>query len=129
MNIATLAGVVSTVLFAGSMLPMLVRAARTRDLTSYSRSHLVLTNVGNLVHSVYVVHLPVGPIWALHGFYLVTTSLMLIWHCRHAPAGTLMRSRARRDRSSMERVRSLQTPRWTVRANGDSSLLAESPCS
>lgn len=41
-------------------------------------------NVGNGVQSVYVVSLPVGPIWFLHGFYLVTTALMLVWHRIHA---------------------------------------------
>ena len=37
MNTATIAGAASTLLFAGSTLPMVVRAARTRDLSSYSR--------------------------------------------------------------------------------------------
>ena len=40
MNTATIAGVVSTLMFAASTLPMVVRAARTRDVSSYSRSHL-----------------------------------------------------------------------------------------
>jgi hypothetical protein len=128
MNVATLAGVVSTALFASSMLPMLVRAARTRDLTSYSRSHLVLTNVGNVVHSVYVVHLPIGPIWALHGFYLATASLMLIWHLKHAPADPA-RSGAKRASSSKASVRRLQAPQWTVRADRDASMFVQVPCS
>jgi hypothetical protein len=29
------------------------------------------------VHTIYVVHLPLGPIWWLHAFYLVRTALML----------------------------------------------------
>ena len=37
MNAATMAGVASTLMFAGSTLPMVVRAARTRDMSSYSR--------------------------------------------------------------------------------------------
>ena len=57
---------VSTTVFAGSMLPMLLKAARTRDLSSYSTGNLVLANIGNAVHSVYVFHLPAGPIWFLH---------------------------------------------------------------
>ena len=77
-SIAILAGTASTVLFAASVLPMLVKAARTRDLTSYSRGNLVLANVGNAVHSVYVAQLPAGPIWALHSFYVLTSALMLI---------------------------------------------------
>jgi hypothetical protein len=80
-----LAGIVSTTVFAGSMLPMLAKAARTHDLTSYSLGHLLLANVGNAVHSVYVFHLPPGPIWFLHGFYLVTSALMLFWWVRHRP--------------------------------------------
>ena len=44
---AIVAGALSTVLFAASVLPMLIKAARTRDLSSYSRGNLVLANVGN----------------------------------------------------------------------------------
>ncbi|RYP85580.1 hypothetical protein EKO23_12180 [Nocardioides guangzhouensis] len=76
---------VSTVLFVGSYLPMLVKAFRTRDLTSYSLGNLVLANVGNAVHSVYVFSLPVGPIWFLHGFYVLGTLLMLVWHRLFVP--------------------------------------------
>jgi uncharacterized protein with PQ loop repeat len=89
-SIAVLAGTVSTVLFALSTLPMLVKAARTKDLASYSRGNMVLANVGNAVHSIYVFQLPAGPIWALHGFYLISSALMLFWHLRYArrPART-----------------------------------------
>src|SRR3712207_6809072 len=83
-TLAILAGTASTVLFAASVLPMLVKAARTRDLSSYSRGNLVLANVGNLVHSVYVAQLPAGPIWALHSFYVLTSALMLVWHLHYA---------------------------------------------
>ena len=69
MNAATIAGVASTLMFAGSTLPMVVRAARTRDVSSYSRSHLVMTNAGNAVHTVYVASLPPGPVWLLHCMY------------------------------------------------------------
>lgn len=83
-----LAGIASTAVFASSMLPMLVKAHRTRDLASYSLGNIVLANVGNAVHSVYVFSLPPGPIWALHGFYLVTSALMLVWLFRYgAPRG------------------------------------------
>lgn len=64
---------------------MLGKAARTKDLGSYSRGHLVLANVGNLFYSVYVFHLPPGPIWALHTFYLASSALMLLWSLRYAP--------------------------------------------
>jgi len=86
MNIALpiIAGAISTAVFAISALPMLVKVARTRDMTSYSLSNIVLSNVGNVVHSIYVFHLPPGPIWLLHSFYLVTTGLMLVWYLRYA---------------------------------------------
>lgn len=59
---------------------MLVKAFRTRDLASYSRSNLLIANVGHGVHSVYVFSLPFEPIWFLHGFYLASTAVMLVWH-------------------------------------------------
>ena len=40
---------------------MLIKAARTKELASYSRGNLVLANVGNAVHSIYVLQLPAGP--------------------------------------------------------------------
>jgi uncharacterized protein with PQ loop repeat len=79
------AGAISTVVFALSALPMLAKAARTRDMTSYSLGNILLSNVGNVVHSIYVFHLPAGPVWVLHSFYLVSTALMLIWYLRYAP--------------------------------------------
>lgn len=83
MNIPVLAGAFSTMLFAVSMLPMLRKAARTRDLASYSLGYLAMTNLANVVHSLYVFSLPAGPIWLLHGFYLVASALMLIWFLRY----------------------------------------------
>ena len=78
-----LAGAASTVIFAGSTLPMLVKAWRTRDLGSYSLGNILLANIGNIVHSVYIFSLPPGPIWALHSFYVVSTGLMLVWYLRY----------------------------------------------
>jgi hypothetical protein len=83
MSTATVAGVMSTCLFAVSVLPMVWRAARTRDLSSYSLGHLVMTSTGNVVHTVYVASLPPGPVWLLHGLHLVTTAQMLVWKLRH----------------------------------------------
>jgi hypothetical protein len=85
-QLPVLAGSVATTIFVGSYLPMLVKAARTRDLSSYSRSSLVLANVGNLVQTAYVVTLPIGPIWGMHAFYLLATVVMLLLHLRHAPS-------------------------------------------
>jgi hypothetical protein len=84
MDVAVLAGSVSTALFVGSYLPMLLKAFRTKDLDSYSRGNLVLATVGNAVYSVYVFSLPLGPIWFLHSFYVIATLMMLVWHVRHA---------------------------------------------
>ncbi len=78
-SIPTLAGTVATVVFAVSTLPMLGKALRSKDLTSYSTGNLVLSNVGNAFYSFYVFHLPPGPIWALHAFYIVCSGLMLFW--------------------------------------------------
>ena len=83
-SLPTLAGIASTVIFAASTLPMLVKAYRSRDLRSYSLGNIVLANVGNSVHSIYVYSLPPGPVWLLHSFYLVSTALMLGWYLRYA---------------------------------------------
>lgn len=97
MNLPVLAGTVSTVLFAASMLPMLIKAARTRDLTSYSLGNLFLSNVANVVHSVYVFSLPAGPIWLLHSSYVIASALMLVWclRYRHALSGPAQNVAAR----------------------------------
>ena len=81
--IPVVAGAVSTAIFAASALPMLMKAFRTKDLKSYSFPNIALSNVGNVIHSVYVYSLPPGPIWVLHSFYLVTTGLMLLWYLRY----------------------------------------------
>ncbi len=95
-----IAGSVSTVIFVTSYMPMLVKAVRTKDLSSYSPTQLVLTNLGNVLYSAYVFSLPVGPIWALHSFYLVATALMLAWYFRYSrgmgrPVGSVAGARAR----------------------------------
>lgn len=84
-SLAVVAGSISACLFAAAALPMLVKAAATRDMRSYSLPHLVTTNVANLVHTLYVVQLPPGPIWALHGFSLVTYAAMLVGYVVLAP--------------------------------------------
>jgi hypothetical protein len=86
-EIPVLAGLASTVLFVASTLPMLAKARRTRDLSSYSLGNLLLANTGNAIHSVYVFSLPPGPIWALHGFYLASTATMLVWFLRYGMGG------------------------------------------
>ncbi len=83
LTLATLAGFISTTLFALSTLPMLVKAFRTKNLAPYSLGNLPMSNVGNLIYSLYVFQLPLGPIWLLHSFYLISTGLMLIWYLRY----------------------------------------------
>src|SRR6478609_1912735 len=72
MDVPLIAGTVATVAFAVSNLPMLGKALRTRDVSSYSVSSLGMINAANVVYSLYVFSLPIGPIWALHTFYLVS---------------------------------------------------------
>ena len=79
------AGAVSTAIFAASALPMLIKAFRTKDLKSYSLPNIALSNIGNVIHSMYVYSLPAGPIWVLHSFYLITTGLMLLMYLGYEP--------------------------------------------
>jgi hypothetical protein len=96
-SLALMAGSVSTAVFVASTLPMLVKAGRTKNLASYSLGNILLANVGNLIYAVYVVSLPLGPVWALHGFHLGATGLMLFWYVRHgAPRQPRPIPRARR---------------------------------
>lgn len=83
MDLPFVAGIVSTMLFALSNLPMVLKAARTRDLRSYSLSNLALINAANGIHSLYVLSLPLGPIWLLHGLYLVASAVMLALFLRY----------------------------------------------
>ncbi len=84
-----IAGTVSTVVFAVSNLPMLRKALRTRDVSSYSLPSMAMINAANAVYSLYVFSLPIGPIWALHTFYLVSCAIMLVLCVgqRRAPHG------------------------------------------
>ncbi|MGH3646279.1 MAG: hypothetical protein ACRDTM_03750 [Micromonosporaceae bacterium] len=100
------AGAVSTTIFAFSTLPMLLKAARTRDLASYSLGNILLSNLGNVIHSVYVFHLPAGPVWVLHTFYLVSTALMLFWYVRFTALGR---------RRTARRMRTITHPRRAPR--------------
>ena len=84
MEWSVMAGTISTTIFALSTLPMLLKAFQTKDLRSYSLGNILLSNLGNVIHTVYVFSLPAGPIWVLHSFYLVTTGLMLAWYLRYA---------------------------------------------
>lgn len=83
-QIAFIAGTFSTFLFIGSNVPMLWKAHQTKDLHSYSKLNIILANIGNLVYWVYVLNLPVGPIYLLHFFYTLTSLIMLVLLIRHS---------------------------------------------
>jgi len=82
-DFALFAGSTAAAIFMLSQLPMLAKACRTRNLTSYSFANIGLANLGNLLYAVYVVHVPLGPVWAIHGFNSTTSGLMLFWYLRH----------------------------------------------
>lgn len=62
---------------------MLLKATRTKNLSTYSYTNILLNNVANFFHCFYVFALPLGPIWFLHGFYSVAALLMLAWYIRY----------------------------------------------
>jgi hypothetical protein len=97
------------------MLPMLLKAAQTKDLSSYSLGNIMLANVGNVIHSIYVFHLPAGPVWALHTFYLVTIALMLVWYLRYTESSASAR---RAKRTSSRRGCAGLPPNVAIRRTG-----------
>ena len=78
-NVPVIAGIVSTGIFAVSTMPMVAKAARTRDLSSYSGGNLLLSNLGNVLYAIYVFSMPMGPAWALYGFNLTVSATMLVY--------------------------------------------------
>lgn len=93
-SLQILAGTISSCIFMLRTLSMLIKAWRTRDVRSYSLAQIGLYNVGNVVHWLYVISLPFGPIWFLHGFFTLSSAVMLIWCIlyRFAPALTEKRT-------------------------------------
>jgi uncharacterized protein with PQ loop repeat len=77
MDVPVMAGMIATMVFAISNLPMLRKALRTRDVSSYSLPSMIMINAANAVYSLYVFTLPFGPIWALHTFYVISCAIML----------------------------------------------------
>jgi hypothetical protein len=76
-SVQILAGFASTAIFASSKVPMLTKAIKTRDLHSYSLSHIGLSASGNLINWLYVISLPLGPIWLLQGLFTFADLVML----------------------------------------------------
>ena len=95
-DLPLLAGTLSTGMFVTAALPMLVKAARTKEMASYSVANLVMSNVGNALYAVYIVTTPPGPAWMLHAFNMVVGVLMLGWWLRYGrpPAAGRPRLRA-----------------------------------
>jgi uncharacterized protein with PQ loop repeat len=91
-NLPVIAGFISTELFALGTLPMLAKAFRTKNLASYSLGNILMSNVGNLIYSIYMFHLPRGPIWFLHSYNLLSTGLMLVWYLQYEGSPFRMRS-------------------------------------
>jgi hypothetical protein len=82
-NVPLIAGTISTGIFAVSTMPMVLKAARTRDLSSYSGGNLLLSNLGNVLYAIYVFSMPMGPAWALYGFNLTVSATMLLYWLRY----------------------------------------------
>jgi len=80
------AGSVAGFIFAVGSVNMMFKAWRTKDLSSYSIGQIVLNNVGNLFYWLYIVSLPFGPIYFMHGFLTFVSLLMLVWHFMYQPA-------------------------------------------
>jgi uncharacterized protein with PQ loop repeat len=81
-----IAGSVAGLIFAAGSVDMLVKAWRTKDLRSYSLGQMVLNNVGNVFYWLYVIGLPFGPIYFMHGFCTFVSLVMLIWYFTYQTA-------------------------------------------
>ena len=71
------AGAVATIIFVSSNLPMVWKAIKTKNLSSYSLTQIGLSNTGNAINWLYILGLPFGPIWLLHGFNTIVAIFML----------------------------------------------------
>jgi len=82
-SLSMLAGFASSTIFISSNLPMLFKAFKTKDLSSYSLGHLTLGTLGNLIYWLYVVSLPFGPVWILQVFFTLASASMLFCYLRY----------------------------------------------
>jgi uncharacterized protein with PQ loop repeat len=83
MEPGVIAGTISTTVFTLSNIPMLLKAARTHNLQSYSYTYIIMNNLANLIHWLYISAMPFGPIWILHGFYTISAMMILVWYLRY----------------------------------------------
>ena len=82
-SLPILAGFASSTIFISSNLPMLFKAFKTKDLGSYSLGHLTLGTLGNLIYWLYVISLPLGPVWFLQAFFTLASASMLFCYLRY----------------------------------------------
>jgi uncharacterized protein with PQ loop repeat len=82
-SLAILAGFASSTIFISSTLPMLFKAFKTKDLSSYSLGHLILGTLGNMMYWLYVISLPLGPVWFLQAFFTMASASMLFCYLRY----------------------------------------------
>jgi uncharacterized protein with PQ loop repeat len=82
-SIQLLAGVTSSIIFMVSNFPMVIKALRTKDLSSYSLGNLALRNIGNVAYWPYVISMPMGPVWFLQAFYTLVGLLMLFFYLHY----------------------------------------------
>lgn len=82
-SLPILAGFASSAIFISSNLPMLFKAFKTKDLSSYSLGHLILGALGNMIYWLYVVSLPLGPVWYLQVFFTLASTSMLFCYLRY----------------------------------------------
>ncbi len=82
-TIQLLAGSISCGIFISSNLPMLHKAFQTRDLKSYSLGQILLGNLGNGLYWIYLISLPFGPAWFIHGFFTLSSLLMLLGYLHY----------------------------------------------
>ena len=78
-----IAGSISSALFIASTIPALAKVLHTKDMRSYRRSSLFIATLGNGMHWLYIVSLPIGPIYALHGFTTRSTTFMVVWSWKY----------------------------------------------
>jgi hypothetical protein len=81
-SLSVLAGFASNTIFISSNLPMLFKAFKTKDLSFYSPWHLALGTLGNMIYWLYVISLPIGPVWLLQAFFTTASASMLFCYLR-----------------------------------------------
>jgi hypothetical protein len=87
-TIQLFAGSISCGIFISSNLPMLYKAFQTRDLKSYSLGQILIGNLGNGLYWIYLISLPFGPAWFIHGFFTLSSLLMLVGYLHYERSWT-----------------------------------------